>query len=62
MHGCTDPSSTLHPYAFAIAPQNITDPIGAKENAKITTSASEHKIHGNLLFGFAFTIDILQHS
>ena len=62
MHGCTDPSSTLHPYAFAIALHNITDPIGAKANAKITASASKYKIHGNLLFGFAFTIDILHHS
>ena len=30
MHGCTEPSSTLHPYAFAIAAHNMTDPIGRK--------------------------------
>src|ERR1044071_8113535 len=26
MHGCTEPSSTLHPYAFAIAAHNMTAP------------------------------------
>src|SRR4029077_2410674 len=39
MHGWTEPSSTLHPYAFAIAPHNITDPIGANANATIRKSA-----------------------
>ena len=33
MHGCTEPSSTLHPYAFAIAAHNMTDPMGANANA-----------------------------
>jgi len=51
MHGCTEPSSTLHPYAFEIAPHKITDPIGANANAKITTSTSKYQIHGNLLCG-----------
>jgi len=47
MHGCTDPPSTFHPYALAIAPHNITDPIGANANAAITKRASKDHIHGN---------------
>jgi len=61
MHGCTEPSSTLQPYAFAIAPHNITDPIGAKANATITNSASEYQNHGNLLCRVAFILAVLNH-
>jgi len=61
MHGCIEPSSTLHPYAFAMAAHNITDPIGANANPKITKSASKYQIHGNLLWGVAFIIGILNH-
>src|SRR5262249_62120694 len=53
-HGCTEPSSTLQPYAFAIAPHNITDPMGANANARITNSASKYQNHGNLLCGLPF--------
>jgi hypothetical protein len=59
MQGCTEPSSTLHPYAFAMAPHNITDPIGANANAKITKSASRYQIQGNRLCGLPFIIAIL---
>ena len=55
-------SSTLHPYAFAMAPHNITDPIGANANAPITRSASKYQIHGNRLCGVAFIIGILNQS
>jgi hypothetical protein len=37
MQGCTDPSSTLHPFALAITLHNITDPIGANANTMIGT-------------------------
>src|SRR5215470_4304371 len=53
MHGCAEPSSTLHPYAFAIAPHNITDPIGANASAMITKRASAYQSHGNVLGGIA---------
>ena len=56
MHGCTEPSSTLHPYAFAMAPHNITDPIGVNANAKITKSTTKYQIHGNLLCDLLSTI------
>ena len=49
MQGCTEPSSTLHPFAFAIAAHNMTDPIGANANATMTRSASQYHSHGNLL-------------
>src|SRR6266699_1189535 len=62
MHGCTELSSTLHPCAFAMAPHNITDPIGANANAPITRSASKYQIHGNRLSGVAFIIGILNQS
>jgi len=58
MHGCIEPSSTLHPYAFAIALHNMTDPIGANANATMTKSASKYHSHGNLLCGPEFTIAI----
>jgi len=57
--GCTEPSSTLHPYAFAIAAHNMTDPIGANANATIMKSASQYHSHGNLLGGLEFTMAIL---
>src|ERR1051325_5788042 len=59
MHGCTEPSSTLHPYAFAMPAHSITDPIGAKANATISTSASTYQNHGNFLCGVAFIIGIV---
>jgi hypothetical protein len=59
MHGCTEPSSTLHPYVFAIAAHNMTDPIGPNANRKIAKSASKYQIHGNRLFGLEFIIAIL---
>src|SRR4051812_31056060 len=55
MHGCTEPSSTLHPYAFAIAAHKMTDPIGANANAPITRRASKYQIHGNRLCDIAFS-------
>jgi hypothetical protein len=58
MHGCTEPSSTLQPYAFAIPAHNITDPIGANMNARITKSTSKYQIHGNLLFGLVVIVVI----
>src|SRR6266404_6154257 len=61
MHGCTEPSSTLQPYAFAIPAHNITDPIGANANAKIARRASKYKTHGNLLVGLAFIVAMLHH-
>src|SRR5262245_65522748 len=54
MHGCTEPSSTLHAYALAIAPHNITDPMGANANTTMTNSASKYQNHGNLLCGLPF--------
>src|ERR1700750_2795615 len=54
MHGCAEPSSTLHRYAFAIAAHNMTDPIGANANAAMTKSASIYQSHGNLLCGLPF--------
>jgi hypothetical protein len=48
MHGCTEPSSTLHPYAFAIVAHKMTDAIGAHANAAIGRSASTYQSHGNL--------------
>jgi hypothetical protein len=59
MQGCTEPSSTLHPYAFAIAAHNMTDPIGANANALMTKSASTYQINGNRLRGLEFTMLIL---
>jgi hypothetical protein len=59
MHGCTEPSSTLHPYAFAIAAHNMTDPMGANANATMTNSASEYQIHGNRLCCLEFKTAIL---
>jgi hypothetical protein len=59
MHGCAEPSSTLHPYVFAIAAHNITDPTGAKANAMITESASKYQIHGNRLHDFEFIMTLL---
>jgi hypothetical protein len=59
MHGCIEPSSTLHPYAFAIAAHNMTDPIGANANATMTKSANEYQIHGNRLCGLEFKMVIL---
>src|SRR6516164_5115506 len=55
MHGWTEPSSTLHPYAFAIAPHNRTDPMGANANTTMTNSANKYQNHGNLLWGLPFT-------
>src|SRR6516162_3874005 len=54
MHGCTEPSSTLHAYALAIAPHNITDPMGVNANARMTKSARKYHSQGNLLFGLPF--------
>src|SRR5437763_5735756 len=45
--GCTEPSSTLHPYAFAIALHKMTDPMGANANAPIRRSANKYQTHGN---------------
>jgi len=59
MHGCTEPSSTLHPYAFAIAAHNMTDPMGANANATMTKSASEYQSHGNRLCFLEFKMAIL---
>jgi hypothetical protein len=59
MHGCTEPSSTLHPYAFVIAAHNMTDPIGANANAAMTKSASQYHSHGNRLCGLEFKMEIL---
>src|SRR4029079_3654889 len=59
MHGCTEPSSTLHPYALAIAPHNMTDPIGANANARMMKSASACHNHGNFLPAFSFMTVIL---
>jgi hypothetical protein len=59
MHGCTEPSSTLHPYAFAIAAHNMTDPMGANANATMRKSASQYHSQGNLLYGLEFIIAIL---
>ena len=61
MHGCTEPSSTLHRYAFAIAAHNMTDPIGANANAAMTKSASKYQNHGNLLCGLLFMTAIPDH-
>jgi hypothetical protein len=59
MHGCAEPSSTLHPCVLAIAAHNITDPTGAKANAMIAESASKYQIHGNRLCGFEFIMALL---
>src|SRR5262245_28251012 len=59
--GCAEPSSTLHPYAFAIAPHKITNPIGANANATMTKSASAYHSHGNLLRGLPFITAIRNH-
>src|SRR5215472_5221899 len=61
MQGCTEPSSTLHPYAFAMAAHNITDPIGTNANATMMTSASTYQNHGNRLCPVAFISGILNH-
>ena len=61
MHGCAEPSSTLHPYAFAIAAHNMTDPIGAKASATMTKSASAYNSHGNFLCGLPFITAIPNH-
>src|SRR4029077_20671327 len=61
MHGCTEPSSTLHPYAFAIAAHNMTDPMGPNANATMTNSASIYHSHGNLLCGLPFMTAIPNH-
>src|SRR6516165_2913917 len=61
-HGCTEPSSTLQPYAFAIAPHNRTDPIGANANAPIRRRARKYQSHGNLLLRIVFIIGILNHT
>ena len=53
MHGCAVPSSTLHPYAFAMAPHSITDPIGANAKPAMRKSTSPYQSHGNLLCGVA---------
>ena len=53
IHGCTEPSSTLHPYAFAIAAHNITDAIGANANAAMKKSANAYQSHGNFLCGLS---------
>jgi len=60
MHGCTEPSSTLHPYEFAIAAHNMTDPMGANANAMMTNSARQYQNHGNL-FGLPFINAIPNH-
>ena len=49
MHGCTEPSSTLHPNAFAIAAHNMTDPMGANANATMMKSANKYQSHGKRL-------------
>lgn len=59
MHGCTEPSSTLHPYAFAIAAHNMTDPMGANANATMRKNANQYHSHGNLLCGLEFKMAIL---
>lgn len=59
MHGCTEPSSTLHPYAFAIAAHSMTDPMGANANATMRKSASQYHSHGNLLCDLEFKMAIL---
>ena len=46
IQGCTEPSSTLHPYALPIAAHNITDPIGANANKTISAKTSQYKTHG----------------
>src|SRR5215211_6475839 len=61
MHGCTEPSSTLHPYAFAIAAHNRTDPMGANANATMTKNTSEYHSHGNFLCGLLFITAIPNH-
>src|SRR6266702_2596887 len=61
VHGCTEPSSTLHPYAFTIALHNMTDPMGANANATMTKSASKYHSHGNLLCGLPFMVSIPNH-
>src|SRR4030095_11955593 len=61
IHGCTEPSSTLQPYAFAIAAHEITDPMGANANATITKSARKYHSHGNLLYGLPFITAIPNH-
>src|SRR3954454_23398953 len=58
----TDPSSTLHPYAFAITAHNMTDPIGAKAKATMTKSTSKYQNHGNLLYGLSFMTRIPNHT
>jgi hypothetical protein len=59
MHGCTEPSSTLHPYAFAIAAHNMTEPMGANANVTMTKSATEYQSHGNRLCCLEFEMAIL---
>jgi hypothetical protein len=49
----------LHPYAFAIAAHNMTDPMGANANATMRKSASEYQNHGNLLCDMEFKMAIL---
>src|SRR4051794_38840488 len=61
MHGCTEPSSTLHPYAFAIVAHDTTEAIGANANATIGRSASKYQIHGNRVCGLPFIIAIPNH-
>src|SRR6516165_3348786 len=61
-HGCTEPSSTLQPYAFAMAPHNMTDPIGANANAPIRRRARKYQSHGNLLWRVVFIIGTLNHT
>jgi hypothetical protein len=46
IQGCAEPSSTLHPYALAIAPHNITAPIGANADKTISAKISQYKTHG----------------
>lgn len=59
IQGCTEPSSTLQPYALAMALHNITDPIGANAKAAIMKSARPYQSHGNFLCDVAFIIGIL---
>src|SRR3954451_19076061 len=61
LHGCTEPSSTLHPYAFATVAHKTTDAIGANANATIGRSASTYQSHGNLVCGVPFIIAIPNH-
>jgi len=61
MHGWTEPASTLHLYAFAIALHNITDPMGADANAPMTKTASKYHSHGNLLCDLPFMNAIPNH-